>query len=168
MKRLLNKKGFSFVEMIAAIAVLALMGVGLTTGLGAATDTYTDMMFTANAQVLEDSINTAFANTLRYASDVKDNAHFASDEYPSMLLGGHVECNSQGRIMLVADDDTVTEQSSWLLSDKTYTGYKVTDFSLTYASSTGMFNCTYRITDGSHAKTDCGFVYRNIEGSRSN
>ncbi|MDD4201105.1 MAG: prepilin-type N-terminal cleavage/methylation domain-containing protein [Eubacteriales bacterium] len=158
-----NKKGFTLVEMIAAIAVLALMGVGLTAGLGAATKSYEAMMFSANSEVLEDSINTAFANTLRYASDVTttNGVHFTSKDYPVTQLGGHVDC-IEGRLMMCSDDSL--QQTNWLLSDKTYTGYDVTDWSLTY--SEGIFTATYKITDGRYTKEDCGFTYRNIEGSK--
>ena len=73
-KKLASRKGLTLVELLAAIMILALIGVGMATGMTAATQTYERSVFSSETLVLQDTINTTLGEYLRYASGVVDDS----------------------------------------------------------------------------------------------
>ena len=73
MKKLRNHSGFSLVEMLAAIAVLVLLIVGMDAGINAGIRAYSDAIFESNSAALAGILNSAVGDILRYSDDIEIN-----------------------------------------------------------------------------------------------
>lgn len=65
-QKLKNSRGLTLVEMIAAVGVLALLGLMLNTGLSMAQDSYNKMTGEAESQLLLSTLTDLLSNELRY------------------------------------------------------------------------------------------------------
>lgn len=72
-KKINSEAGFSLVEMLAAVAVLILLGLMLNTGLQMALNSYRTVIAQSEAELLLSTAVDALADELRYAWDVKDS-----------------------------------------------------------------------------------------------
>lgn len=85
-KKLRGQKGVTLVEMLAAVAVLSLLGVMLQTGLQLALKSYHTMTAEAETQLLLSTVSDAIADELRYARDIR-NENGAFKDYTSVSYG---------------------------------------------------------------------------------
>lgn len=69
-QKLKNGRGLTLVEMVAAAAVLALLGLMLHTGLFMAQNSYNKITGEAESQLLLSTLTDLLSNELRYARDV--------------------------------------------------------------------------------------------------
>lgn len=69
-KKINSEAGFSLVEMLAAVAVLILLGLMLNTGLQMALNSYRTVIAQSEAELLLSTAVDALADDLRYARDV--------------------------------------------------------------------------------------------------
>ncbi len=70
MKKLVQKKGFTLVEMLACIIVLLLVGGICTMGMNMATESYQRSVFESDSQMLESTIELYLCDILRHATDI--------------------------------------------------------------------------------------------------
>ena len=73
MKKLIDRRGFSLVEMLAAVAILVILVVGMDAGIKAGLRAYDESMFESNSAALSGIINTAVGDILRYSEAITVN-----------------------------------------------------------------------------------------------
>lgn len=86
-KKLCGQKGVTLVEMLAAVAVLSLLGVMLQTGLQLALKSYHTMTAEAETQLLLSTVSDAIADELRYARDIRLEDDGTFQDYTSVSYG---------------------------------------------------------------------------------
>lgn len=90
-RKLAERSGLTLVEMLAAVAVMALMGLVLTTGIQLALDSYHDMVAQSETELLLSTLADVLVDDLRYADDVKTDADDKLDSYTSDSYGEQVK-----------------------------------------------------------------------------
>lgn len=75
-----KKSGFTMVEMLASLLILALMAAGMSGGMSAALNVYQDSVFESDSTSMAATVNTALEDLLRYSERMK----LAADQ-----SGGH-------------------------------------------------------------------------------
>lgn len=164
--------GFTLVEMFVALAILAIMGTLIASAMVTASKAMESSTRASNAAVLEQSINTAVADVLRFASVHIDDGYqtefvgprFDSDSCTdvtgSVVRDGYLGVE-EGKIMLVTPAGSVSIPRSAGI----YTDFKVRDdsFVLTYHTETKLFTGTYTIeADGGAFQRECSFTCRSL------
>ena len=69
-----SNAGFTMIEMVATLMILALLAVGMGGGMSSALRVYRDSVFESDSASLESTLNTALEDILRYSQDVKEAA----------------------------------------------------------------------------------------------
>ena len=165
-KKLASRKGLTLVELLAAIMILALIGVGMATGMTAATQTYERSVFSSETLVLQDTINTTLGDYLRYASGVVDDSGavtVASEEYGTGTFvtgkGGAVFTPGAGYLYFDAGG-----KKALVVNSGAYTDLAVKNFVITYAPDTGVFHVTYQLQKkgGEGVAVDCQTDFRSL------
>lgn len=88
-RKLKNNKGFSVIEMLCAVAILALLCLVISAGFNMAINSYRDSMAESETRLLVDNLSAALNGKLRYAreSDAgKFNINDAKVEYNDQPL----------------------------------------------------------------------------------
>lgn len=71
MKKVLHSQsGFTLVEMLVTVAILAILVVAMSTGMNTAMRVYKESIFQSNSASLAGMMNTTLGDMLRYSSDV--------------------------------------------------------------------------------------------------
>lgn len=76
-KKLCGSKGFTLVEMTAAVLILVLLVLILNTGLDLAVKSYRTMTAESETELLMSSLSDAIYDELRYARDINADADYA-------------------------------------------------------------------------------------------
>ncbi|MDR3767603.1 MAG: prepilin-type N-terminal cleavage/methylation domain-containing protein [Butyricicoccus sp.] len=99
-RKLKNRQGLTMVEMLAAVAVLALLTLILNTGLLMAQKSYYEMTGEAESQLLLSTLTDLLSNELRYARDVEVDASGNLTRYTSANYGRNITLalNASGQL----------------------------------------------------------------------
>lgn len=112
-RKLAERSGLTLVEMLAAVAVLALLGLVLSAGMQMAMDSYHSMVAQSETELLLSTLADTLADDLRYAEAVKTYSGGKLDSYYSDSYGentqlsvkdGEVYASSGGKDMRVLPD----------------------------------------------------------------
>ena len=68
--KLKSRLGYTLTEAIVSVLIIALLAVAISSGLSVAMKVYKQSLFTSNSEILEDTINAALSDVLRFASEV--------------------------------------------------------------------------------------------------
>lgn len=148
-----GKRGMTFVEVLAAVAVLILLGLMVHTGIQLAFHSYHTMMQEAQTQLMLSTVADAISDELRFARDVeveaKDPADTFSGEtvrYTSSTYGKNtvLTVNGDGRLCAVADGEekNMIATGAYGTEDD---NYHVVDFSIIYQKETAVFDVSFGI-----------------------
>lgn len=120
------RRGFTLAETIAAVAVLAILCVAISSGVGATISVYHKTTVSAEASVLLNTLTLAVSDELQYATDISSGGT-GDGLYTSAVYGtGARICSTEdGRIAVektTVDAGGSTVKTEYrLVSDKTYT-----------------------------------------------
>lgn len=165
-KKLGQKRGYSLLEALLAVLIISLIAVAVSSGLSAATKVYREAVFSSNSQILQDTINAAASDILRFAKDVNTvngpdggTVCFCNSEYGAVTDEGYIG-EKNGYLYLFANS---SDSGGLLVNTGAYDDMKVSDFRMSYEESAKIFTATYDLTnkDGLLVKS-CGFTYRTI------
>ena len=178
-KRLKSQAGFSMSEMLAATAILVVLGSVVVTALPTAAQVVKRATYTSNADVLASSVNTALSDMLRYASlYVDEEGNVLTDAATASPLfkpaSSYVDANGrsvemgylalvEGRVRIVPIVGGVDQAPTPVpRSTGIYTDFSVDEFhvdfvpdaSATATSMVGVYEGTYTLVsnDGTFAK----------------
>ena len=167
MRKIKNKKGFTFVEMLVCVITLLMVGGICATGTGISVKSYQQSRFITDSQMLASTLDLSMGDVLRYASDIKESDGkiiFTNNYY--QIEDGYMEVTDVGRIQVHKTSNP--NFSNWVLalvSEKVYAeDLFVRDFTLGYAD--GIFSGNYTIGSNIIPEEDwkeCEFTYRTIQ-----
>lgn len=112
-RKLAERSGLTLVEMLAAVAVLALLGLVLSAGMQMAMDSYHSMVAQSETELLLSTLADTLADDLRYAEAVKTDGDenlvsYYSDSYGEntqlSVKDDKVYASSGGKDMRVLPD----------------------------------------------------------------
>lgn len=161
--------GFTIVELLAALAILTILGTMVASAMVTGSRVMTSTTATANAAVLEQSIETALSDVLRYASThvptgsiMVDDPEFDSDSYydysGAVVRDGRIQIED-GKIALVTARGTQYVPKAAGI----YTDFVITDFALSYDCAANMFTASYVIaSENGVFNRQCEFVCRSL------
>ena len=173
MRKLVSKRGFTLVEMLACVVTLLLIGMIVSTGMNLATMSLRETTFESDSQMLESTLNTYIGDILRHATEVEadvdgtvksftndayyiDGGNFSIDLSVSEISGaGYLTCTSR------LED---SQYGTLVANEGTYGGaLYIKDFTLTYDAEKGVFTGSYVIVSSATDITKtCEFSYRTI------
>ncbi len=163
MKRPRFKRGFTIVEMLAALLIVALLGAMIATGISVGAKVYRESVFLSESAILKSTINTTFSDVLRYATVVETDEEgnvlaFNSANYN--ISGGSIALSEDGRLIYYEfSGDTAHE----LVNRGAYTSLTLGEFTLTYDAGTGVFTGSYAMQLGSsEVSRTAEFSFRTI------
>jgi len=171
-----SRKGFSFIELLAALIVITLIGIGTTAILTSLPGLYRRKLFVSESMSVSDTVNIALADILRYSEissgDEPDILYFSNTAYQigSSAAGGHFVTNKDNSeidtIMINrgGGDDSDISTLSQLVSTGTYSHSVIRDFTIAFDESTHVFSGSYKIQsreDSALYKT-INFSYKSI------
>ena len=170
MRKVKSKKGFTLVEMLVCVLTLLLVGAICATGTGISIKSYQESRFESDSQMLQSSIDMIFSDILRYATEVNTDSGvvFTNKEYDianGTVLIAAAGDNGENRFVIKKNPTTA---ESLMLGDNVYAGnLEVSDFELSYNSTTGVFSGSYKIksTIMNDAVKNCEFTFRSISSS---
>lgn len=164
MKILKDRRGYTLIEATAAILVLVLLALGISTGLSAAIKVYNTTLYVSESDTLTDTLNTALADVLRTASDGETSGDgkvtFSNRGYG--MLQGRLALWKDRLYLYTAPSD---KAGIPLIPAGSYCGLSLKDFTLTYDDATGTYSGSYKICSDTHTK-DCTFTYRTLFPSK--
>lgn len=99
-KKLKDSGGFTLVEMLCAVAILALLAMMLNTGLQMAMHSYRSITAESETQLLLNTLVDAVTNELRYAHEVGTDAAGAV----TYNGGRSLAVNGEGRVVITGAD----------------------------------------------------------------
>lgn len=170
MKKLKSKKGFTLVEMLVCVVTLVLIGLICSGGIKLAMNSLQAITFDSNSRTLEATLDIYISDLLRHATDIKcdsENVTFTNQAY--YIKNGILKIDTQGSKVKDAGYLVCTGSNSaqerMLANKGIYTdNLYITDFSLSYEESTGVFTGEYRIVSSvTDSVRDCSFSYRTIK-----
>jgi prepilin-type N-terminal cleavage/methylation domain-containing protein len=139
-RKLKSRKGFTLVETLAAVAVLAMLSLMLNTGLNMALRSYRDMRAESETQLLLSTLTSVLSDELRYARDVRSQPDGALQDYTSATYGSNTSLQvTQGRL--------TNGNGEPLLTAGAYGNgdYAITDMEITYEN--GVFTAALTVAD---------------------
>ncbi|MPN60345.1 hypothetical protein SDC9_208073 [bioreactor metagenome] len=148
---------------------MAMISVAVSSGLTVAVKAYRESVFISDAEVLQDTINTAMSDILRYGkytgTDGDGTLLFGNDKY-HILSGGHF-VNANGHIYLnsgsAGSDDGDPSTLSLLINTGAYVSLSVENFTIAYDPANLTYSGTYTITSADDLLTkNCSFAYRSL------
>lgn len=87
MKRLKSKAGFTLMELLATMLILALLGSAILYSIGAGTRIYQESIFESHSALLADTLNNSLSDILRNSTNVRPNDGTLEDATTGNLLG---------------------------------------------------------------------------------
>ena len=155
-----GRRGFSLVEMLAALLVLSLLAVMIASAVSAAARMYHKSVYTSESETLSSTLNTALSDLLCYATDVTTGAS-AAEYSPVVSFRNPSYYGESIRLVQVSGNQAAaaatgsylcfqaaggTDRTYYnLLSSGTYTSLQICNFSLTYSESAEAFAVSYDI-----------------------
>lgn len=144
-RKLRSRAGLTLTELLAAMAVLALLGTAIGAGTSAATRVYRQSTTFSEAAVLASTLTEAIADELRYATDLPKadmkNPSFTSQTYGKDTSITNGTGDDEGRLMIgthalvgsrtYTSGLTATAEIEWMAADKIF------DVQLTITDSSG-------------------------------
>lgn len=148
-KKLKSSKGFSLSELLVAVALLSILGVAVTVMITAGINVYRDAAYVSESRTVQDTINMAVSDYLRYAKNFKDgDKSFAwADE-----TGNTMQCQiylKDGFLFVKSG-----QKERRLLNEGAYAGMTVSDFNIEYSDSNKVFSVSYKLSEGSRHSTE--------------
>lgn len=141
-KRLCRRRspGFTLTELLAALLILVMLTVILSSGLPVAVKVYRESVFVSESEILASTLNTALGDILRYATDIQgaDGPRFDTATDASIIDGSIAA--DDGVLVIVKADGSVDRP---LLNKAAYTSLRAEDFSLSFSG--GSFSGSYRL-----------------------
>jgi hypothetical protein len=167
MKRLSGKlsgrRGMTLTEALTAVLMIALLTAVVMTGSGAAAGVYRQSVFFSESQTVSGTVDTALSDVLRYATAVETDSEGNVDFYTSPAYG---ITDGQIRVGTDASDRGLLylDGGAFLLSDISYSGLRVRDFTLKCDIPSGVFSGSYRLyePDGDLTSGNCAFSFRAV------
>ena len=180
MRKIVNNKGFTLVEMLACIVVLLMISAICNTGMNFALTSYQQSIFESDSQMLEDTLDMYIGDILRHATEIKpdfvdvDDAtmvevtEFTNLEY-QIYNGNFVLQEKQA-------DTGIYYLGYTSIKDGVVSYYKVAgesvyanslyidDWELEYNVAKGIFTGSYKIRSRllENASRECSFTFRTI------
>lgn len=149
-RKLAGNGGLTLVEMLAAVAVLVLLGLVLSAGMQMAMNSYHDMVAQSETELLLSTLADTLADDLRYADDVVETGgtlSYYSDSYGAKTTLG---VNSGGQVIAKSGGGGGAELR--VLPDGAYgKGRYVVDkdkFEITYTDGIFTLNLSVKEKDG--------------------
>lgn len=148
--------GFTLVEMLAAIVVLALLTATVATGTGVATRLYRQSLFESQSEVLSSEVNTALADPIRFITRNDDGTYtlIYQDNDPDGKI-----VDAPANVRLAVEDGNGNESSSGYLYlvGKSSDGTKTLRLKLLNASAYG--NCKVTVGTQDFASNPISITY---------
>lgn len=142
-RKLRARAGMTLTELLAAIAIMALLGTAISVGTSAALRVYRASTAVSEAGVLKSTLAAAIMDELRYATDIDAGASPVT--YRSATYGKNVSItvDSEGRLLVKGDS---IKEPQPLVGSKTYTsGLTVKALDIVYGE--GVFTVTLTVGD---------------------
>ena len=167
-----SSAGFTLVELIAVVAILAIMGTLVAGAMLTGMRVMNTTTASSNGAVLQQTIDTALSDVLRYASVHADEGYgdvfigpvFDTDSYydatGTPVREGYLGV-VDGRICLVTPNGgTCTVPKS----EGVYTDFTIEEssFTIEYQCSTNLFVCSYTILGPENYVHQCRFTCRTL------
>ncbi len=159
-QKLKNSRGLTLVEMIAAVGVLALLGLMLNTGLSMAQDSYNKMTGEAESQLLLSTLTDLLSNELRYARDVVTNGEGSLERYTSVNYG-------RNTILTLNENAQFEANDRQMLSGGAYGNgaYRIETWNIVYDETTGLFTVQLKVTGHDSISNEAEFSVRCLNGA---
>lgn len=164
-----SNAGFTLVELLAALTILTILGTMVASAMVTGSRVMASTTATSNAAILEQSVETALSDVLRYASahvpvgdSMAENPEFDTDSYydysGSVVRDGKIRLEDGKLALVTASGMQYIPKASGI-----YTDFVITDFILYYDCATNMFSASYTIATGNGVYTRQGeFVCRSL------
>ncbi|MDY3617764.1 type II secretion system protein [Agathobaculum sp.] len=147
-RKMRSRAGMTLAELLAAVAVLGVLGAGLTAGVPAAARVYHEATADAEASVLFSTLSAAVGDELRYARSPKADGSFDSAVYGK---GVSVEADGDGHLTVGGEP---------LLGSRTYTGNLQADISVSYED--GLFTVNLSVKEDGRVRKEQELVIRPV------
>jgi prepilin-type N-terminal cleavage/methylation domain-containing protein len=166
-KKLRSQKGMTFIELVAAVMIMSLLGLMLQSGIGLAVKSYRRMTADSETQLLLSTATSALTDELRYARDIKTNEDTTLNDFTSVSFGRHttLSVSSDGQLMVNADSGSNGKR---LIATGAYGNgaYSISLCEITYDSAGGIFHVRLSVSDGESGETDTEFDVRCLNSGK--
>ena len=158
-KKLNNRRGFTLIELVSAMMVMALLGVVVSIGVSTAMRVQRESAFIAHSDVLTATLNTSMSDVLRYSvvntqkTEEKNDGHiyFSNQEY--MISDGYIFVDEDGHVGVRMNDQE--DAVRYFISNGAYAGLVIREegnaadggFSLSYDKETRLFTGAYTVSE---------------------
>lgn len=173
--QLKSRRGFTMVELLCAMLIMALLGMVVSVGVSTAVRVQRESTFIAHSDVLTATLNTSLSDVLRYSTvntqktEAKADGNIYFSNYEYMIDDGYIFVDENGRVGVHMNDKDDTVR--YLISKGTYTGLEVQKdgtadegaFTLTYDKTTRLFTGSYTVrekTTGDALTKSSEFAFR--------
>jgi len=146
-KKLRSTQGFTLMETLASLVILALMGSLLGGGISSSVRIYRQSTALSESDTLSSTLFEAISDELRFATDIT-TADGNLDTYTSLRYGSGTRFSNgpDGRIQINGQD---------LVSQPTYTGLNA---SAIIGYSSGLFHVSLSVTDPDQGGLECSRI----------
>lgn len=167
-KKLKRRDGTTFVELLAAVAILILLSVMLNTGLQLVLRSYYKMTAKAETQLLLSTVADTIAGELRYARDVtviSDTDH-SLNTYTSASYGKYTKIglDEKNRLQVEAASQPKALLSSGVYGERGI--YSIQKLEITYNNPS--FNVEVEVGDGGEIKASTKLCVRCLNAEQKN
>lgn len=149
-RKLRSRAGMTLTELLAAIAVLGVLGAGLAAGFPAAARVYREATADAEASVLFSTLSAAVGDELRCARNPRTDGSYDSD-----LYGKNVSIAADG-------DGYLTVGNEPLVGSRTYTGSLRAGVSIAFED--GLFTVHLSVLEDGRVRKEKDLVFRPVNG----
>jgi prepilin-type N-terminal cleavage/methylation domain-containing protein len=148
-KKLRSKKGTTLVELLAVVAVVALLAMMIGSGLGLALNSYRKMVSQSETQMLLSTVSDVLTDELRYARDVRTTEDGELLDFTSVTYGRHTTLSLKNGHLLA-------NGSQQMLSTGVYgkDSCLISVLNISYDADEGMFNVTLKVANTSSFETE--------------
>lgn len=156
-KKLNSKKGFSMTELLTVIVILSLLTVAVAVMVSTSATTYKNSLMISESATVENMINTALSEELRYADFVKTDGEEnvqGINRVEVNKIAYSISLDGNGRLIKKNNNSNTTVA---LLNRGSYANLHVEDFSISYNNS--VFTCTYKLADKNSSYVSDPIVY---------
>lgn len=151
MKKLKQKGGFTLIEMLVCVLIMAILAVGMGTGITTAMRVYRDAVFCADSSSAAYNLNETMSDLLRYSTDIDPHATPAGGASEVVTFTNYNY--GAEHVYLTADTDTGSIRMRSLMGTSereiinlgAYPELKVTDMNIVYNETEAYFTISYKI-----------------------
>jgi prepilin-type N-terminal cleavage/methylation domain-containing protein len=156
--KLRRQGGFTLIEMLAAVLILALLSLLLCTGLNLAVSGYRTMIEMSESQVLLSSLVNVLSDELRYARDMETTV--AGEMYYTSASYGRYTVLTVKSGQLMANGKRVLAAGAYGNG-----AYQISEFSYDYQQEDGTFAVHLKVVgaDNTTAETDLSIQCLNAD-----